>query len=62
MFSGTIIGLIVGISASVWVWNKTLRRTGGNNKSSIITGAIAGIFAFIVVMTVVVLIDQSLAK
>lgn len=62
MFSGTAIGIIVGISSGVWVWNKTLRRTGGNNKSSIVTGVIAGVIAFFVILTVVVLVDQALEK
>lgn len=58
MFSGVIIGAIVGVSAGTWVWNKTLRRTGGNNKSSIIVGVIAGLIAFFFILTVVKLVDD----
>lgn len=62
MFSGVIIGIIVAISSATWVYTKVMRRTGNNNKSSIITACIFGLIAFIVIVTVVATVDSLLAK
>ena len=62
MFSGFLIGLLAAISAATWVYTVTLRRTGGNNKSSITTGLIAGIIVLIVVITIVATIDSYLSN
>ncbi len=60
MFSGFVIGLLVGLSSSAWIYAKALRRTGGNNQSALITAGLAGLTAFIITLTVVSLIDSYL--
>lgn len=62
MFSATAIGLLVAASTATWVYTKTMRQTGNNNKSSIITGALAGIIAFVVIVTIVIMIDKALGN
>lgn len=62
MFSGVLIGALVAASVSTWVYTHTMRRTGGNNKSSLITGGLAGLASFVIIITVVATIDQMLAK
>ena len=62
MFSGVIIGLIVAISSATWVYTKVMRRTGNNNKSSIITACIFGAIAFVVIVTLVATIDSLLSE
>ena len=62
MFSGVVIGLIVAISGATWVYTQMMRRTGDNNKSSIITAGIAGFFAFVIVWTIVLTIDSYLGN
>lgn len=60
MFSGVMIGILVALSVSTWVYTHTLRRTGGNTKSSLITGGLAGLASFVLIVTVVATIDQML--
>jgi hypothetical protein len=62
MFSGVAIGIIVALSSSTWVYTKTMRRTGNNNKSSITTAAIAGFFAFVIIVTLVKTVDSMLGN
>jgi hypothetical protein len=62
MFTGGMIGFLVGISAATWVYSKMMRSSGGNTQSSLIVAAIVGLISFLVIMTVVSLIDKSLAK
>lgn len=60
MLSSTVIGFLAGISAATWVYTQTMRKTGGDNKSSLITGGLAGLGAFVVIVTIVVTIDQMM--
>lgn len=62
MFTAPMIGLLAALSASVWVYSKIMRRTGGNTKNALVVAAIAGLFAFILVVTIVSMVDNSLAK
>lgn len=62
MFSGIAIGILVALSAATWVYSQTMRRTGNNNKSSLITGVIAGLFAFVIIVTLVAMVDGMLEK
>lgn len=62
MFSATAIGAIVALSTATWIYTKTMRQTGNNNKSSIITAILAGVISFIVIVTIVVTIDKSLGN
>lgn len=62
MFSGVLIGILVGLSTATWVYTITMRRTGNNNKSSLLTGAIAGLFAFVIIVTVVATVDAFLGN
>lgn len=62
MFSTTMIGLIVALSSSVWVYNWTSRRTGGNAKSAATTAGIAGLAAFILTVTLGWTIDSMLGN
>lgn len=61
MLSGTMIGFLVAVSAATWVYTNTMRRTGGNTKTSLITGGLAGLVSFVVIVTVVITIDQMLS-
>lgn len=62
MFSGVIIGLISAISASTWVYTWTMRRTGSNNQSALITAGGAGIAVFFVVWSIIALVDSMLGN
>jgi hypothetical protein len=62
MFSATVIGLLVSASVATWVYTKTMRQTGNNNKSSIITAVLAGVASFVIIVTIVVTIDKSLGN
>ena len=58
MFSATAIGFLAGISVATWVYNWSMRRTGNNTKNSLVTAGIAGLFAFVIFLTVVWTIDS----
>ena len=60
MFGATAIGFLVGLSVSVWVYNKTMRQTGNNTQSSAILAGLAGFGAFIVIITLVWTADAML--
>lgn len=62
MFSATAIGLIVAASTATWVYAKTMRQTGNNNRSSAIMAVLAGIAAFVVIVTIVWTIDKMLGN
>lgn len=62
MFSATAIGFLVAVSLAVWVYNWSMRRTGNNTRSSVITGGTAGLFGFVVIVTVVWTIDSYLGN
>jgi len=60
MFSAGVIGLLVALSATAWVYNKAMRQTGGNGKTAATVAIIAGVISFIVILTLVNLVDASL--
>lgn len=60
MFSSTLIGFLLGIGVTAWIYSKVMRRTGGDNKSSLIISGIIGLIAFVVAIITVAAIDSSL--
>lgn len=60
MFSAGMIGLLVALSAIAWVYTKAMRQTGGNTKTAATVAGLAGVISFIVILTVVNLVDSSL--
>jgi 4-amino-4-deoxy-L-arabinose transferase-like glycosyltransferase len=58
--SNVLIGLLAGLSIAVWIYTKIMRRTGGNTKNSLVTAGILGFFAFIIVFTIAITIDNAL--
>jgi hypothetical protein len=57
-----IVGLLAGLGAAAWVYDRTMRRTGGNTSNSIVIAVIAGIFTFVIVLSILSLIDSFLGK
>lgn len=45
----SLIAFLVAVSATVWVYTKMDRKTGGNIKSTAIVAGTAGLFAFLLV-------------
>jgi hypothetical protein len=43
-----IVALLIGLAASVWVYEKLMNKTGNNRQNSIIAAAISGILLFII--------------
>jgi uncharacterized protein YqgC (DUF456 family) len=60
--SNVLIGLLVAASVGTWIFTKQMRRSGQNTKSAVIVGAIAGIIAFVVVLTIAITIDGSVGE
>lgn len=52
-----IVALFVGAPAGVWIYNKTLERTGNNTQTAVIAGVVVGLTAFLVTATLYSLID-----
>lgn len=60
MFSPFAISLLTSLSVMAWVYTKALRRTGGNNQNALISAGLAGLAVFVIVMTIVNLVDSFL--
>lgn len=58
--SNVLIGLLVGASFATWIYTKQMRRSGQNTKSAVTVGALAGVVAFVVVLTIAITIDSAL--
>ncbi len=52
-----IVALFVGVPTAVWVYNKSMGRTGNNTQTSIIAGIAVGFLAFIMTATLYSFID-----
>lgn len=43
-----IVALLLGLAASVWIYEKLMNKTGNNRQNSIIAAAITGVLLFII--------------
>lgn len=55
-----LLALLVGVPVAVWVYDKSMNRTGHNTKTSIIAGATVGFVAFILTLTIYLVLDSSI--
>lgn len=55
-----LIAFLFGAGFGTWVFTKVQRSSGGNTQSSGVTAAIAGIFAFVVMLLVLGFVDNML--
>jgi hypothetical protein len=51
MLSNALVGLFAGLGTAGWVYNKVQRRTGGNTQNSLLVAGLAGLAAFIFIVT-----------
>jgi hypothetical protein len=58
--SSIVVAIMVAAGAGAWVFEKTMRRTGGNTKSALLVSGVAGGFSFVLVWSVMSLIDNYL--
>lgn len=52
MLSSTSIAFFAGVGVAIWVYRKTARRGVGDFKKEVAPAVIAGILAFLIVLTV----------
>lgn len=52
-----MVASLVGVPAGVWIYNKTMGRTGNNTQTSVIAGVVVGLMAFLVTATLYSLVD-----
>ncbi|HEX5798397.1 MAG TPA: hypothetical protein VFX79_03500 [Candidatus Saccharimonadales bacterium] len=52
-----LVASLVGVPTGVWVYNKTMGRTGNNTQTAIIAGVVVGLLAFLVTATLFSVID-----
>ncbi len=45
-----IIAFLVALSASVWIYSKLMRSTGGNTKSALAASAISAVVIFLLAL------------
>lgn len=62
MFSSVAIGILAALSAAAWSYTKAERRTGGNVKNSSIVAGFTALVVFILVVTILKIIDSSLGN
>jgi hypothetical protein len=48
-----LTGVLFGIGFGGWVYYMMMRQTGGNVKSSLITGFLAGLVGFFIIYTLI---------
>jgi hypothetical protein len=51
-----LIAFLVAISASVWIFSKLMRSTGGNTQNAVTAAAISGVIIFVLVLLIARLI------
>lgn len=51
MFSNITIGFLLGAGFAAWVYSKIMRSSGGNTKNSLIVAGVAGLFAAVILIT-----------
>lgn len=56
----TVVALFFAIGAGTWVYTKLSRTTGGNTQNSAIGAAIAGIFAFVIMLLILGAVERAL--
>lgn len=52
-----IVGLMLGIGVTVWVYNKLMGQTGGNTSNSLTAAGIIGFMAFLLMWLVMSMIS-----
>lgn len=60
--SSVAIALLVALGSGAWIYNKFMRSTGGNAKSSITSAAIAGIAIFIFMLLVLMFVGNWISR
>ncbi len=58
--SDFLIAFLATASASTWVYTKAQRRTGGNTRNALMVAVAMGVIVFIVMMTILNLVANSL--
>lgn len=56
MLSNVMVGFLAGIGSAAWVYSKMQRQTGGNTQNSMIVAGIAGLGAFLFLITLLQLV------
>ncbi len=62
MFTAPVIALLAALSASAWTYSMAMRRSGNNSQTAGIVSALAGVISFIIVWSIVSLIDDYLGQ
>ncbi|HYF97011.1 MAG TPA: hypothetical protein VD947_03155 [Patescibacteria group bacterium] len=60
--SPILVGLFAGVGVSAWVYNKAMRNTGNNTKNSLTLAGVCGVISFIIVLTLLSLVDSALSN
>jgi predicted ABC-type exoprotein transport system permease subunit len=48
--SNSVVGLLVALGLSAWIYSKVMKTTGNNTQSALTVSAISGVLIFIVVI------------
>lgn len=60
--SPILVGLFAGLGVGAWVYNKAMRNTGNNTKNSLTLAGVCGVISFIIVLTLLSLVDSALSN
>lgn len=58
--SNFFIAILVAASAGTWIYAKEMRRSGNNNKISLIVAGMTAGITFVVVLTIAITIDARI--
>lgn len=56
--SNSLIAFFIAVSATVWVYTKISRKTGGNAQSSLVVAGAAGLFVYLIALLLLGLIPS----
>lgn len=57
--SNVFIAFLVAVSGGVWLYNKIMRRTGGNTTNSLVVTGFAAVLAFLILLFLLNLIPEA---
>ena len=58
--SNFFIAILVAASAGTWIYTKEMRRSGNNNKTSLIVAGMTAGITFVVVLAIAITIDAKI--
>ena len=60
--ANSLVAFLAAVGTATWLYTLFMRRTGGNTKSSLIVAAVIGVIVFVMVWSIISMIDSALSN